>query len=97
MLSVAPISAVGPRFDRLMFALSDTLPPTIAAVFFSVFECVVSVPPAIIAPLLTISPALTLRLLTDSSMAPLVNVPGRVKARLFPALNWTSGVAAKSP
>ncbi|VWD61850.1 hypothetical protein BCO71171_06723 [Burkholderia contaminans] len=81
LLSEPPISAVGPRFEIVFFALSDTLAPTSAPVLVRLVDCVRSRPPAVRAPTLTMLPALTLMLLTDCRFALFVKVPGNVKAR----------------
>ncbi|VVD90879.1 hypothetical protein PEP31012_01606 [Pandoraea eparura] len=96
-LFVAPMSAVGPTFDSRDVALSDTSPPTRVPVFCSVFECVVSVPPAIIVPLLAISPAVMFRFSTASTRVSFVNVPDSVIASSCPAASFNAGVIAKSP
>ncbi|MGR3911130.1 hypothetical protein Q3A80_29180 [Burkholderia sp. SR8] len=74
LLSDAPISAVGPRFEIVFVAVSEALAPTSAPVFVTLVDCVCSSPPAVSAPTLTMLPALTLRLLTDCRSALFVKV-----------------------
>ncbi|CAM3284020.1 hypothetical protein BUGL105410_27750 [Burkholderia gladioli] len=81
LLSDAPISAVGPRFEIVFVAFSEALAPTSAPVLVRLVDCVCSKPPAVKAPALTMLPASTLSMLTDCRLALFVKVPGKVKAR----------------